>query len=505
MKSSFAWSLLAAFTVAPAVGQVPERSWHPIFGPAKPEVEAFCRKIVSTSQDRISVAVLPFVYADRTKEQNPWKVTDGGVEIANGVVDLLRGVVPEADILNLTDLELRFGDTGQRPCTFRDANAVRDGGHHLGVDLIIFGRIVKREKNGGATLGTELFLEMRAIPVGGGGTAKLDWIVGSQDSIVRRLFESLDRESEDWTIADAWQVKSEDSLGGAVKSMKRQFSGRVGRVIGNGGIVGGGKPAAEPTTPSAEPETPGAPGSKPPSNPPGQPQPVKPKEPRGSDEPPVRLPVPGEPRVRWDGRVPAPSVADSSVLVVPASFAVLDQQQRLVLDMRAEYDQKWRKVLRSADSSHELPNPNQQVVLGKTQYESFTAAKADIDSLAEKVHSSKAGEYCEQLSREITDALIKQNGGGKVLSSELLGQSLATELTSRLESGSLGEADGRSLAESLRAIGLGIVVVPYLEDCGSYYALRARIVNLRQPTEVHTVFVTISSKFKEDLAAQLNR
>jgi hypothetical protein len=516
MKTSLSCLLLSIACVGPAMAQTTGRPWDPIFGPAKQEVSAFCHEIASTNHDRISIAVLPFVYADRQYGEAPWQVTDGGVMAAEGVVKTLRAVMPEADILSITELELRFADLGHDPCTFQKARAVRDGGHNLGVDLILYGTIVKRGKDGGASFTTELQFEVTALPVRGGRTSKLEWTVGSQDSTVLRLFEGLGRQSTDWSLAADWEVQQATSFGGTMDSLKRQFSSRVGRAVKNPAVSGGGKsegghtveePGQQPPAPGNDPSTPKASRSNPatPTHPKPEPEPRKP-EPPAPERP---SPAPDVPQVKppigathpWNGSVPSPDATDCNVLVAPASFSVLDEQQRLLLDLRADYDIAWHRVVKSADQNRKIPDPNQKVTLNNTEYASFPAAKAAIDGLADKVHNSKAGAYCDEFSRDITAALV--HDGGKLLPADKLGASLTSELTACLQKGNLGDPEHGSLVASLVSLGLGTIVVPYLEDCGSYYALRARIVNLQRPTKVHTVFVTISSTFKQDLAAQL--
>ena len=45
--------------------------------------------------------------------------------------------------------------------------------------------------------------------------------------------------------------------------------------------------------------------------------------------------------------------------------------------------------------------------------------------------------------------------------------------------------------------------MPYFVDCGSYYAIRGRVVDLSDPSRVHTTYVALHKDHHGELAKQL--
>ena len=69
-------------------------------------------------------------------------------------------------------------------------------------------------------------------------------------------------------------------------------------------------------------------------------------------------------------------------------------------------------------------------------------------------------------------------------------------------SSSKGTSIGRS-KRPLRDAKIDVLVMPYFVDCGSYYAIRGRVVDLSEPSRVHTTYVALHKDHHGELAKQL--
>jgi hypothetical protein len=208
-----------------------------------------------------------------------------------------------------------------------------------------------------------------------------------------------------------------------------------------------------------------------------------------------------KPQERVEGYRPAlPKLGNSLVFIAPAHSPGIEGRMDEIAAHTKTLKKTENEIIRVANEQDRAPNYNVPVTLGGQTFDSFEKARSHVDGLKKALADTGAGKLCNGVTLGIMKSIQPLESHAVIPINSLPGP-FVDELAGALRSGTL--ANQPAMVKELRDAKIDVLVMPYFVDCGSYYAIRGRVVDLSDPSCVHTTYVALHKDHHGELAKQL--